>query len=142
MNEVDLFKMQQELASLRQNNEGLADRLRARDMADVAAKEAAKPKPNYMLKFTQDFAASELAKHAEDYRQRAWRERKVFLVDHPPEYREGGWPEGLTAEIAVNRAQGLNDEGTALRDEQPPAPEEIKLPPWLEAGLAKAREGK
>jgi hypothetical protein len=142
MNEVDLFKLQQELSSLRQNNDSLAERLRARDRADAEAKEAGKPKDNFKLKFAQEMAAKELANHAEEYRLAAWRDRKVFLVDHPPEYREGGWPEGLNAQIAVNRAQGLNDDGTALVGEKPAEPEPTKLSPWLEAAIAKAKEGK
>jgi hypothetical protein len=142
MNEVDLFKLQQELSSLRQNNDSLAERLRARDRADAEAKEAAKPKDNFKLKFAQEMAAKELANHAEEYRLAAWRERKVFLVDHPPEYREGGWPEGHTAETYINRAQGLNAEGTALANEKPAEAEVVKLSPWLEAAIAKAKGGK
>jgi hypothetical protein len=42
----------------------------------------------------------------------------------------------------VNRAQGLNDDGTALVGEKPPEPEPTKLSPWLEAAIAKAKEGK
>jgi hypothetical protein len=142
--ETDLFKLQQELQSLREQRVSLTDQLRARDMAEVARVEAAKPKDNFELKFAQQFVEKELANPAfvEDYRKAAWREAKVFMVDHPPEYREGGWPENLTAEIYINRSHGLNDDGDALVGEKPPEPEPTKLSPWLEAGIARAKEGK
>jgi hypothetical protein len=48
----------------------------------------------------------------------------------------------VTAETYTRRYHGLNDDGTALAGEKAAEPEEIKLSPWLEGALAKAREGK
>src|SRR5947209_6175879 len=98
---TDVARLQQELATVKANNESLVERLRAKDMELV---ELNSPKPvevNPMLKFYQEFVGNELADHVEDYRQQAWKERKVFLEDYPQAFHDGGWPEGLTAEVYV-----------------------------------------
>jgi hypothetical protein len=148
MSEIDMFRLQQELSSLRQNNESLTERLRQRDRDEVAKAEAAKPKDNYRLQGAQRSVAGTLGnpEAVEELRAAAW----VDFSLSPGEGRlyrdrapgDGRWPEGVTAEGYVRKFHGLNESGDALAGEKPVEPEPTKLSPWLEAGIARAKEGK
>src|SRR5260370_1308776 len=132
MNEIDLFKLQQELSSLRNNNESLVERLRQRDAADIAARDAAKPKVNYGLQGAQRSVDDSLAnpKALEELRAAAWSDWALsqtgtnFYRNRAP--GDGSWPEGINAVSYVRKFHGLNDEGTALVGEKPVEPEETK----------------
>jgi hypothetical protein len=103
---------------------------------------------NYALKIAQQSVDRTLGNPdaVEELRASAW----VDFSHTPGEgnyYRhrapgDGSWPEGVTAESYVKKFHGLNDDGTALAGEKPVEPEETKLSPWLEAGIARAMEGK
>jgi hypothetical protein len=148
MSEIDLFKLQQELATLRQNNESLADRLRQRDHDEIAKAEAAKPKENFRLKHAQRSVDQTLGnpEAVEELRASAWTDFSLtsgegnLYRSRPP--KDGSWPEGVTPESYTRKFHGLNESADALAGEKPPEPTETKLSPWLEAGIARAKEGK
>src|SRR4051812_24154779 len=123
----DVARLKAELDQYKRNQATLTDRLRERDLAEADRKAAANkpPEVNPLVKFNQGFVEKELAnpKFCEQYRLQAWRENKIFGVDYPPEYHEGGWPEGLSAEIYVRRLNNLRDDGLGFKDEPEPAVE-------------------
>jgi hypothetical protein len=148
MSEIDMFRLQQELSSLRQNNESLTERLRQIDRDAVAKAEAARPKDNYRLKQAQRSVDGTLAipQAVEELRASAWLDFSLspgegrLYRSRPP--RDGSWPEGMTQESYIRKFHGLNESGDAMAGETPPEPEETKLSPWLEAGIARAKEFK
>src|SRR5882672_7508720 len=129
MSEADLFRLQQELATLRQNNVSLADRLRQRDHDEIAKAEAAKPKVNYALQIAQRSVEKSLEnpEAMEELRACAW----IDFSHTPGEgnfYRnrapmDGSWPEGVTPESYVRKFHGLDESGDAMAGEKPPEPE-------------------
>jgi len=132
---------------MRQNNVSLADRLRQRDHDELAKAEAAKPQINYALKHAQRSVDESLEnpKAMEELRAVAWIDYShatpgKFWHNRAP--GDGSWPEGVTPEAYVRKFHGLNADGTALAGEKPVEPEPSKLSPWLEAGIARAKEGK
>jgi hypothetical protein len=144
----ETFRLQQELATLRATNMAQADSLRARDMAELAKAEAAKPKDNYRLTYAQRSVDGTLgnSQAVEELRASAWLDFSLspgegrLYRSRPP--RDGSWPEGMTPESYVRKFHGLNESGDAMAGEKTPEPEEKKLSPWLEAGIARAKEGK
>lgn len=147
MSEIDLYQLQQQLATERRNNVSLAERLHQRDMAENAKAEAAKPKVNYALRSAQQSVDRTLGnpEAVEELRVCAWidfshtpGEGNLYRSRAP---KDGSWPPEVSADSYVKKFHGLNDDGDALAGEKPPEPE-TKLSPWLEAGIARAKEGK
>jgi hypothetical protein len=142
MNETERLRV--ELDTMRRTNEAYAEELRARDLE--AAKDTT-PQTNYLLQSAQQFVEQNLGdpKALEELRRAAWVDWSLsaagnLYADRAP--RDGSWPEGMTPESYVRKFHGLNEDGDALAGETPPEAEAIKLSPWLEAALAKAKEGK
>src|SRR5713101_1518973 len=131
----ETFRLQQELATLRATNMAQADSLRARDMAELARVEAAKPQINYRLQSAQRSVDGSLGnpEAMEEFRAAAWVDFSLtpgegnLYRDRAP--GDGRWPEGVTPESYVRKFHGLNEDGDALAGEKPPEPEEIKLSP-------------
>jgi hypothetical protein len=135
-------RLQIELDTLRRTNDFYAAQLRTRDLAEADKNTPAET--NYALQRAQRSVDKSLEnpEAVEELRACAWIDYShstpgKFWHNRAP--GDGSWPEGVTPESYVRKFHGLNEDGTALAGKKPPEPEEIKLSPWLEAAIAKAK---
>jgi hypothetical protein len=136
-------RLQIELDTLRRTNVFYAEQLRTRDLAEADKNTPAEI--NYALRSAQRRADEwlENPEAMEELRAAAWLDFSLtpeegnLYRSRPPS--DGSWPPEMSAESYVRKFHGLNESADALAGETPPEPEEIKLSPWLEAAIAKAK---
>jgi hypothetical protein len=147
-------RVQEELRDARRHIEFLSGNLIERDLAAHAA-----TKPAYVVQIEEQAAAAALKRAQESaasylvdetFAELLEMERQAaypfsFAWDRPPGFKEGEWPEGMSAELYCRRFAGLTDDGKALlpKDDAPIVePEPEKLPPETEAMINRMFEGK
>ena len=143
-----LKQLQNENDLLRAQVKTFGERLHDRDMADLAAREPAKP-TDYKLKYAKEMAEKILGDPTwlELYRPAAWDAYSSELLAAGkwpgPARKQGTWPPGHPPELTVFRDQGLNDDGTALvgEEEESAANRSEPLPEWIASALSRARGG-